>query len=141
MSVRLGAMLEKHMRLVKFTLSSLACSGVDLALFALLYALLEPIAPGYAAGLATLAARVVSGALNFIINRAAVFRSEGSAGKQLAGYTALSVLRVLVSAVLIQLLEPFAKGIMVPLKAAIDTALFFASYALQKAIVFREAGR
>jgi putative flippase GtrA len=103
---------------------------VDLALFGLFSTYLFPSLTAKI-GLATLLARCISGAVNFMMNKHWIFQNERSLGCQGIKYGALFITQLSLSWVLVELLS----GLPIPLvlvKALVDGMLFFASYAIQK---------
>ena len=125
----------------RFAASSLACSGLDLALFTLLAGLLRPVTPWYVAA-ATAGARVVSAGCNFAVNRRLVFRPKAQPARTAGAglrYAALCLAQAAASAALTTGLSA-----LLPLPAAIckipvDLALFLVSFALQRSWVFAPA--
>ena len=130
--------LRIYRQLVRFASSSLACSVVDLGLFALITALFD-LQTAFLVGIATLFARLSSGALNFALNRRWSFSGEGSrngdAGGQALRYGVLFVGQMIAS---MSLVTAFA-WLPIPLvgvKMLVDGALFVVSYFVQRNWVF-----
>lgn len=125
----------------RFVGSSLLSAVADLALFALFARVVFVTQPLIAAVfLATVASRVLSAAFNYMLNRLAVFRRKERLGGSLWRYALLCVGQMNVSALLVWLfctLLPIPK---VVVKAVVDTLLFFVSYRIQDAFVFRARG-
>ncbi len=126
--------------ILKYAAASLASSGVDLALFFLLSLFLTSPAGAIAAAAI---ARVASAAVNFLLNRKAVFRSKAPAGRALVRYCILAAAVLAVSSGTIALLTrlfslaaPAFAPLKTLLKFAVDTLLFFANYRIQKEWVF-----
>ncbi|MCR4674149.1 MAG: bifunctional glycosyltransferase family 2/GtrA family protein [Lachnospiraceae bacterium] len=125
--------LRIYGRPVRFLLSSLTSSGVDLLLFYLLTVFLQ-YPHGKQIIIATIIARVCSGVVNFEMNKHFSFKSKGKAHKEGARYFVLFVGQMMLSAggvsiVSAVLPNPFAKII-------VDTLLFVLSYIIQKQWVF-----
>ena len=132
-----------YKQLIRFTSSSLVCSGVDLVALALLVAILGlETAPLVA--LATIAARMLSGALNFELNRTWSFADSGSrkgdASMQAIRYGTLFVAQMMASMSLVTLLS-FLPLPLVAVKVLVDGALFFISHFIQKNWVFKQVAR
>ena len=124
---------------IRFTGSSIACSAVDLAAFALLVAILGfETAPLIA--IATVVARMLSGALNFEINRTWSFADSGSrqgdASAQAIRYGILFVGQMTASAALVALRSCLPLPLVV-VKAFVDGSLFFVSHFIQRNWVFK----
>lgn len=123
-----------YWNILKYSLSSALSSVVDLALFGLFSTYLFPFMTAKI-GLATLLARCISGAVNFMLNKHWVFQNERSLGSQGIKYGVLFITQLSLSWLLVELLS----GLPIPLvlvKALVDVMLFFASYAIQKKYVF-----
>ena len=122
----------------RFAGSGLLSAAADLALFALFARVVFVTQPLIAAVfLATVASRVLSAVFNYTLNRLAVFRRKERIGGSLWRYALLCVAQMNVSALLVWLfctLLPIPKVIV---KAVVDTLLFFVSYRIQDAFVFR----
>ncbi len=129
---------------VKYALASLAGTAVDFIAFFLLSALIfrgESL-PEIAA--ATVLARVLSAAANYLLNRNFVFRSRASGSA--ARYAILAVCTILVSSAAVYLgVRLFrwllggsanAETVKTALKAVVDTLLFIANYHLCRRWVF-----
>jgi dolichol-phosphate mannosyltransferase len=125
------------LQIFKFSLSSVIGAGIDLFLYAAIVNMLfggEPGARGIV--IAVVIARVVSSAINFVMNRRLVFQDGASLKHSLVRYYALAAVLLVASAggsvVLAQVLD----GHVVWAKAIVDTALFILSFILQKLWVF-----
>lgn len=116
----------------RFSISSLLCAGIDIALFSVLLALTGRVM------LATLAARIVSGIANFSINKLMVFNAATShqlmteAGR----YFLLWLLLALASGAFVSAFEGMSPFVLVPLKVTVDTAFFLLSFVVQRSFVF-----
>ena len=127
--------LKIYKNIAKFCASSLACAGVDIGLFTLLY---YTIFTGEVNGvfISTMIARVVSGALNFTLNKNAVFKERGRTVSQGIKYGLLFCVIMMSSGLFSTLLS----HLMYPTLAKIitDCCLFLISYAVQSKLVFRK---
>ncbi|GIG28815.1 glycosyltransferase [Cellulomonas marina] len=119
--------------LVAFALSSLLGAAVDVAAFAALLPLTGSLA------LAVGGARAVSAAVNFLVNRHAVFASPGGAGAPLrraAGrYVALALLLLAGSLGVVTALTDLGVPAVIA-KVLADLSLFVLAYGLQSQVVF-----
>lgn len=123
----------------KYMLSSFSAALIDLAVFWLLHTLAfagkETASAIFAA---TLAARVISSAYNFAVNRKLVFRASGSVLRQALGYYALAAAQMLCSAGLVYLFTKLLCQNATVVKAIVDICLFFISFQIQHRLIFRE---
>lgn len=124
---------------VKYALSSLASSLVDLGVFALLSPAFAALGLGeLTIAAATVAARVISGAVNFFFNSRLVFgRGDGVSRREAVRFTVLWVACMCTSAALVtglSALLPMVSPLIV--KVVVDVSLFFANYRIQEAWVF-----
>lgn len=125
----------------RFVGSSLLSAVADLALFALFARVVFVTQPLIAAVfLATVTSRVLSAAFNYMLNRLAVFRRKERLGGSLWRYALLCVGQMNVSALLVWLFCTVLPIPKVVVKAVVDTLLFFVSYRIQDAFVFRARG-
>ena len=119
---------------LKYLLASLSCALVDLGLFTLLcqtgIAWMSILA-------ATVIARMVSGMVNFSLNRRWTFRaSNGNALVQAARYLILFLSQMLASGLLVSAVSSLGNATV--LKAVVDSALAVISFLVQKKWVFRK---
>lgn len=119
---------------IKFTAASLLCTGLDLGLFALILWALHSRSD-FAVVMATILARLVSGVINFTLNRKFSFRSKHALKPQLVRYGILYVATLLASAWTVHFLAD-AFGFPVLFKAVVDLILFVLGYSLQRNWVF-----
>jgi len=128
-------------RFFKYILSSCASAAVDLLAFWLLHLVLGRLLGNAAVIVCTALARAISSFVNFNLNKSLVFGTEGNYGKTIAKYYILCVVQLCVSAALVGLLGKLfstsASWVLTVLKAVVDTCLFFISYRIQKAWVFK----
>ena len=122
-------------RPLKFALSSLSSSVLDILLFWLLLLIL-PLAEAAAITTATVIARLCSGAANFLINHYFCFRSDQDLRTTGVRYGILFFAQMALSAALVNLITSLLPAAVVA-KMLVDTALFFLSYHIQKHWVFR----
>ena len=129
-----------YANIIRYAASSLICAGVDELVFFLLTLAFRPEAGSWLLFGLTYAARAVSSALNYVINRRIVF---GSGSKRSAvRYFALAVAQVTDSGFLVRWITSLASAdlpvLQTLLKIAVDVILFFASYHIQRVWVFAD---
>ena len=128
--------------ILKFSISSIASSLIELLVFTLINLLLNltswEIKTEVSILIASFISRLISAICNYKMNRALVFCS--GCRSSLLRYTMLCIIQLLVSATLVTLLtylftaETFGQTV---LKAIVDTILFFISFHIQKEWVFK----
>lgn len=116
--------------LFRFLLSSLATSLVDFLVFTL------AALGGLGVPLGTLCARLVAGTLNYVVNRRVVFGQPRGSAATLLKYWALVALLGGLSYAGIQFLVGQAGVHLFAAKAAVESALFIASFAIQRDFIF-----
>jgi glycosyltransferase involved in cell wall biosynthesis len=117
--------------LLRFASSSMLTSLVDFVVFSIFYSATAAL------GWSLIAGRLVASVVQFTVNRIVVFHSEASVLPALARYYLLVVVLGTTAYFLIDLGRARFGGHVVVLKALVETALFFTSYGLQSAFVFR----
>lgn len=121
--------------LIKYSLASLAGALVDYAGF-IAFLPLFPAGP-YRIAQATIAARVLSSVVNFLLTRWVVFQSKKRAARSAWLFGALCVVQALASAWLVTMAAwalPAVPAVL--LKIVVDTVLFFVSYYIQRRWIF-----
>ena len=134
-SIRVYSVFGKQFLL--FVFSSLSSAVLDLVLFSVFVSLLKGTGGIWYAGAATILARIISAAYNFLINHRLVFKSQVSKRNAAIRYFLLAILQMLASALLVTggvYLLPMAPELAV--KIVVDTILFFISYTIQREMVF-----
>lgn len=122
---------------LKFIISSLSASVIDLSLFTVFCALLRERA-GYIL-VATALARIISASYNYIINYKIVFGSEEQHRKSTVRYIVLAFIQGTLSAVLVNsMVMLLGAQIEVLVKIVVDTLLFIISFYIQREFVFRK---
>ncbi|MBQ0027494.1 MAG: bifunctional glycosyltransferase family 2/GtrA family protein [Lachnospiraceae bacterium] len=135
-SVRIGRILAGVF--VKFVISSLSSTVVDLLIFNALCPLFKPVTALYYITIATVIARVISAVYNYTINYKIVFKSKDSVGRSAVKYFALALIQMCLSALFTTVgvfLIPILPETLI--KAIVDVCLFFISYGVQRTIVFK----
>lgn len=122
---------------VRFALSSMTAALVDLVTFIVV---IDAFFGGHSAlrgvAVATLAARLVSGLVNYEVNRHVVFASDHPRGVSMLRYLLLAIGVVTASALGTSALGTLLAGHVVWAKVVVDSALFVTSYLVQKRWVF-----
>lgn len=132
--------------ILKYIISSLSASVIDLIGFTLLNLLLpENMDDGVRIFMATAIARVVSSAVNYTVNRKRVFKSRSNIKSSLIKYYILSVCQAVLSYGLVYMLT-LASGtsqsiVQTLFKMAVDVVLFFLCFTFQREWVFKEKKR
>lgn len=122
---------------LKFAAASLTCAAVDLGVFTLLSTLVfSSLLQGVA--IATIVARILSGILNFVLNRVWSFRSFSSIFKQFRRYFVLYIAQLLLSITFVTLLA-FLPIHLTVIKLFVDGLLFLGSFFIQKNWVYRHS--
>lgn len=123
---------------LKFLASSLTGAAVDLGMFALLVPAFRAVLPElWYISAATVTARIVSAACNYLLNHRAVFRSGADHKKAALRYALLAVLQLALSAGLVTAVHGWLGGSEVLVKVLVDLVLFFISFQIQREWVFK----
>ena len=129
-------------KLCSFACSSGIAALADILLFSLLFYLILPALHLPQLFLASVAARVISAFINYMINRNIVFRYRGkqricdcSSGLQ---YICLCTIVMLISYGMVKFIHPFLPPpMLLPVKICIDAVLFISNYHIQNKIIFK----
>lgn len=124
--------------IIRFFISSLLSFLVDYGLFNLFYFLLGKAK--HTLFLATAGARIISSLFNFTVNRKAVFRSDAPLALTVARYYILWAFQLMASFGLVRLLSGIfgeGGGVVAVLKLIVDLCLYFVSFRVQQAWVFK----
>ena len=126
----------------RYSISSVICFLLDYGLFTLLNAVvLRGMGDGPRELVATYGARVVSAAVNFLLNRNMVFGDTSDPRGAAVRYTVLAVAQAAVSALLVYAIRRLtgASSLMeTVIKIPVDVGLFVASYQIQRRWVFKK---
>lgn len=122
-----------YKNLLKFAVSSLSCSAIDILLFALFSQLVFSDTVVGTLG-ATILARMGSGTANFLINRKWVFEQQGKPKASSVRYAIVFICQIMASWACTSALSLILPT--VGAKIIIDFSLFFISYKVQKKFVF-----
>ncbi len=127
--------LRVHFRLIKFIASSSIGSVVDISLF-YFFTMILPFGALGNISLASILARIISGAINFSFNKKLVFASYGRTLKQSFRYLILFFVIMAASAIGTTVLSSLLQSPVIA-KIIIDGGLFLFSYKMQKNWVFK----
>ncbi len=122
---------------LRFATASIGCTVVDLILFTL-FAYLLPSKFVFSVALATLLARIVSGALNFSINRRIIFANDGKAKTQALRFFVLFFIIMCLSMLIVSALS-FLPVPVTLIKAIVDILLWTVNYTCQRKWVFKDS--
>jgi glycosyltransferase involved in cell wall biosynthesis len=123
--------LKIYFVFLRFSLSSLSCAAIDFILFALLYAITANLL------VSVVCSRLISATVNFLLARKVVFKSEGVISRQATQYVLLAAGILAVNYLAMRVLsEDLGLNVLLA-KVLIETALFFASFAIQNIFIFR----
>ena len=125
---------------LKTSVSSVISAGVDIFVF---YILSNSFKREYFyIVLATIIARIISGTVNFIINKFYAFKSTGRVRVELVSYTILFVIKMILSSLIVAYLSTkFMEINETYIKIVVDTLLFFGSFYIQDKYIFNESKR
>lgn len=127
-------------RFLKYIVSSFSASVLDLVLFSIFCFCLQGLVSQWYIVAATVAARLISAAYNYLMNYKLVFQSGASPGQAGVKYAILAILQMSASAALVTLFVRLTHVVPeVIIKGAVDTILFFLSYYVQQQYVFRKS--
>ncbi len=126
---------------LRFGVSSLSATGIDLFLFQNLCNLLRSQLPVVYVTVATVLARLVSATYNYLVNYRLVFRSDSSHKQSAVRFAALAAGVMVASALLTTLGVHLVHDVnaQVPelfVKMFVDVCLFFVNYSFQKRFVY-----
>lgn len=130
--------------ILKFMFSSVASSVIDIVMFSIfVWSIGNRLDNNTRVFIATVGARIISSIFNCIFNKKAVFKSNASFKKVLVRYYIVCVIQMSVSYLLVSglswLLATSAELLLVIIKIVVDVVLFFISYRVQKAWVYKES--
>ncbi|MBK5262605.1 MAG: bifunctional glycosyltransferase family 2/GtrA family protein, partial [Peptostreptococcaceae bacterium] len=124
-----------YLNIFKYSFSSFFSAGIDVSLFTVLVHFV--FGSGHIGILeATVAARLVAGGVNFLLNKHWVFQSEKHNWEETFKYFTLFGFQILVSWLLVTSLKLLPVNITL-IKIFVDFTLFFVSYQIQKVFVFK----
>ncbi|MGI5888482.1 MAG: glycosyltransferase [Oscillospiraceae bacterium] len=126
-------------RILRYAASSLSGTAVDLSMFALFTYLLPRtgMAPIYAVFWAGIFARLLAGAVNFLLNKYWTFSSRDKAGPESLKYLALFLFQMGVSSLTTSLISR-GTGPVVLIKIGVDLVMSIFSFLAQQRWVFKK---
>lgn len=125
-----------YFNILKYSLSSFFSAVADLTLFTVFANLI--FGTGTVGILAsTVMARLMSGTMNFTINKFWVFKSKRHSVNEAIGYFTLFGCQMMLSWILVSGLSSLPLNLTL-IKTIVDTGLFFISYQIQKNFIFNE---
>lgn len=130
--------------IIRFFLSSVLSFLIDFGLFNLFYYLFRhtiQVFANHALFFATFLSRAISSLFNFTVNRKAVFRSKAPLPMTMIRYYILCVVQMMTSFLLVKMFSAVfgAESLTVAIiKLLVDIFLYFVSFRVQQAWVFRE---
>ena len=123
-----------YKEIIKFSASSLLSFGVDFGLFCLLSVLTGSLL------FSNIFARIVSGTVNFTLNRKVVFRSETNVAAAAAKYFSLAVFVLICNTLVLKGLTSFGLAAFAA-KIITETIMFIFNYLVQHSFIFRKEGK
>ena len=128
---------EKIKTFLRNIVSSLVSAGIDISLF---YILSSVFKREYLyIVLATVIARIISGGVNFLLNRNFVFKASGKIKKELVLYLMLFVIIMVSSSLLVASISMKLVNVnQTIIKLVVDLVLFLISFNVQDKFIFKE---
>lgn len=129
--------MKKIINIVKYSISSLSSSGIDLLLFQFLCAILRESSNRHHIIIATIIARIVSSIYNYLLNYVWVFESKTKYTSSIIKYFTLVAVQMVISSCLVTWLYQIVNiKFELIIKIPIDLFLFVVNYVIQKKVVF-----
>lgn len=125
-----------YKRPLKYILVSLISAFIDLLLFNLFTRALD-LNTYYLVIVSTISARLISGIINFFLNKKWSFKSNSKTSIELFKYILLFISIMLLSSLGVSLLS-FIPISLTMIKIVVDTILFVVSYIIQKKYIFKK---
>lgn len=125
-------MLKKYRTQLGYVMVSLSSTAIELFFFRIFTNLLRKVWPFWYLNASNILARVFSDSYKYFMDRGAVFRAEGSVPVSMVKFFVLIGSKTLLSGWLLTLLVFATRGNEMLLKMAVDVALFFPGYVLEK---------
>ncbi|MBK5242640.1 bifunctional glycosyltransferase family 2/GtrA family protein [Clostridium sp.] len=131
--------VQIYLNILKYSISSMGSAIIDIIAFTILINLIFGKA---SAGIlaATVVARVMSGGVNFMLNKHWVFKSENGHGIEIIKYLTLFCCQMILSWILVTSLSNLSLHLTI-IKMLVDSTLFFISYQIQKKYIFSKTER
>lgn len=132
--------LRVYKEILKFSASSLASFATDYCVYAALLALTGAMGAAHSLVISNIGARLVSGTVNYTLNRKLVFRSRTGFAKTAAQYIALAALILAGNTVVLSILAgTFGINSMIA-KLMTEMVFFIISWTVQKYVIFFSDG-
>ena len=125
-----------YRQIIKFILSSVLSSVIDLTLFTLFRKTIFAQS-GFKIIYSTITARLISGIFNYNLNKKAVFENKEKNIGPFLKYLALFLTQMTLSSISVHLLANIKSANETLLKIIVDTILFLFSFIIQKIFVFK----
>lgn len=122
---------------LRFATVSIGCTAVDLAFFTF-FTYLLPAALHWNVALATVMARIISGGIDFLINRRVIFKNDGKVRRQAVRFIILLFCIMCTSSISVSLLS-FLPVPVTLMKVIVDLLLWSVNYIVQRKWVFKES--
>ena len=123
---------------LKFIISSLSCSLIDVILFSMFLQLFINVNSNIQIIMATFFSRIITDFFNFNINKTIVFNSHENIKKIAIKYYILSFSKMIISALCVLLIHHLLININETyIKIVVDTFIYFLSYKIQKKYIFK----
>lgn len=127
-----------YMCILKFACSSLIAFCVDYVMVLLLSALTQSLPPHISLLVSVVCARIISGTVNFAINRKLVFKGDESRGAAFGKYALLALVILCINYLLLDLLTVRLGWALAPSKLLVEASLFVFSFLMQSKLVYRK---
>lgn len=121
---------------LRFLISSLFCAVLDVTVFHLISGAINVKLLGTVA-IATVIARIISGILNFMLNRKWAFKSSGKIDIESRKYLCLFTVQMVLSFMLVYLFGHLSEKL-TSIKIVVDFILFLISYVIQRKYIFKK---
>jgi len=126
-----------YKEILKFTLSSFLSFLLDYGLYSLLIIMTGSLPLNISIGISNVAARCLSGAFNYTLNRRFVFKSNENVARTASQYMLLAASILILNTLLLTLLVNTIVPNRYLAKILVELFLFFFSITVQKRIIFR----
>lgn len=123
-----------YFNILKYSLSSLTSAVVDISIFTILINIISSSGT-YKILAATVIARLISGYLNFMLNRHWVFKSKNEQSRDMVQYFVLFCCQMMLSWTFVTILSLLPVNLTI-IKMLVDGTLFLISYKIQKDYIF-----
>ena len=124
---------------IKYTLTSISSFLIDILLFHLCILILSNQTGSLRIAVATILARICSSLYNFYINKTIIFKkTNNSTAKCMLRYYFLCIIQMCISAFMVSVVYAASSIPETLIKIVVDTILFFFSFRIQQAWVFKD---